>query len=253
MIWHTFKQHSSTFNFWFPLWGHFQAPYFKMLNDAILLNNIQTLLIFDSLYGVIFKHHILKCSMMPELHQLVPMSGHVTELETAKKLQLYATSRCTSVSTGLKTRPGYCFLWVLWVMISKFTENFGIISSKMALQSSYNFDPIEITWRKIVCSVCLKPVSMATWHLHTLWLFTVPAYNVETFDKSSFAFKKFKKYSLPHIHTSPWFYIIRTAETICDAIWENPPHVAHGNFAEIQKNNLKIVMFSLFYINFDNT
>ena len=36
MVWPTFKHHSSTFNFWplISLWGHFQAPYFKMLNDA---------------------------------------------------------------------------------------------------------------------------------------------------------------------------------------------------------------------------
>ena len=35
-IWHTFKQNWSTFNFWplITLWGHFKAPYFKMLNDA---------------------------------------------------------------------------------------------------------------------------------------------------------------------------------------------------------------------------
>ena len=30
---------------------------------------------------------------------------------------------------------------------------------------------------------------------------------------------------------------------ICDAIWENPPHVAKGNFAENNQINLKIVMF----------
>ena len=30
--------------------------------------------------------------MMPEWHQLVSMSGHVEESETARKLQLYATS-----------------------------------------------------------------------------------------------------------------------------------------------------------------
>ena len=35
---------------------------------------------------------ISNCSMMPEWHQLVRMSGHVEESETARKLQLYATS-----------------------------------------------------------------------------------------------------------------------------------------------------------------
>ena len=39
--------------------------------------------------------------MMPEWHQLVCMSGHVKESGTAKILQLYATSRSTSVSTRL--------------------------------------------------------------------------------------------------------------------------------------------------------
>ena len=38
---------------------------------------------------------------MPAWHQLVPISGHVEESETAKKLQLYATSIKTSVSTRL--------------------------------------------------------------------------------------------------------------------------------------------------------
>ena len=35
---------------------------------------------------------ISNCSMMPAWHQLVSMSGHVEESETARKLQLYATS-----------------------------------------------------------------------------------------------------------------------------------------------------------------
>ena len=38
---------------------------------------------------------------MPAWHQLVPISGHVEESETARKLQLYATSIKTSVSTRL--------------------------------------------------------------------------------------------------------------------------------------------------------
>ena len=40
---------------------------------------------------------------------------------------------------------------------------------------------------------------------------------------------------------------------LCDTIWENPPHVALGNFAEINKMILKLLRFSLFFINFDNT
>ena len=57
-------------------------------------SDIQALLIFDPLitYGVIFMPLISNCSMMPAWHQLVSMSGHVEESETARKLQLYATS-----------------------------------------------------------------------------------------------------------------------------------------------------------------
>ena len=39
--------------------------------------------------------------MMPAWHQLVPMSGHVEESETARQLQLYATPIKTCVSTEL--------------------------------------------------------------------------------------------------------------------------------------------------------
>ena len=51
---------------------------------------------------------------------------------------------------------------VLWDMISKIFWQFWHSFFKYAkkLESSYNFNPIEITWRKMVCSVCLKPVSM---------------------------------------------------------------------------------------------
>ena len=58
-------------------------------------NKIQALLIFNPHYnpmGSFSNPHISNCSMMPEWHQLVPISGHVEESETAKKLQLYAIS-----------------------------------------------------------------------------------------------------------------------------------------------------------------
>ena len=57
-------------------------------------SDIQALLIFDPLitYGVILMPLISNCSMMPAWHQLVSMPGHVEESETARKLQLYATS-----------------------------------------------------------------------------------------------------------------------------------------------------------------
>ena len=67
---------------------------------------------------------------------------------------------------------------VLWDMISKVYWQFWHSFFKNALESSYNFNPIEITWRNLVRSVCLKPVSIAMWRLHTLWCFSVPAYSI---------------------------------------------------------------------------
>ena len=71
--------------------------------------------------------------------------------------------------------------WFLWesyeIWFLKFTENFGIVFFFFlnALENSYNINPIEIMWRKMVRSICLKPVAMAS--LHTLkWRFTIPAH-----------------------------------------------------------------------------
>ena len=44
-----------------------------------------------------------------------------------------------------------------------------------------------------------------------------------------------------------------TLHNICDAIRENPPHVEQANFAEIKKIILKLLCFSLLYINFEFT
>ena len=74
--------------------------------------------------------------------------------------------------TEITDGPGYWFLWdscEIW--FPKFTDNFGIVSSKIHLKAVTIFNPIEITWSKMVRSVCLIPVPMATWHLHTLWRF----------------------------------------------------------------------------------
>ena len=67
---------------------------------------------------------ISKCSMMPAWHQLVPISGHVEESETARKLQLYVTSIKTSVSTRLVSQTSvkmflFCFcLFVCFFFLS---------------------------------------------------------------------------------------------------------------------------------------
>ena len=66
-----------------------QAGWFDLFES-----DIQALLIFDPLITlwVILMPLISNCSMMPAWHQLVSMSGHVEESETARKLQLYETS-----------------------------------------------------------------------------------------------------------------------------------------------------------------
>ena len=65
---------------------------------------------------------------------------------------------------------------VLWDVISKLYWQFWQSFFQNALESSYTFNPFEIMWRKIVRSVCLKPVSVANMTFATLWSFTVPAY-----------------------------------------------------------------------------
>ena len=92
------------------------------------------------------------------------------------KFDKHLSLDCGAVKPKLQTGLGYWFMWEsceIWFL--EVTANFGIVSSKNALKSNYNYNPIEITWRKTVCSVCLKPVSMATWRWHTLWRFTLPA------------------------------------------------------------------------------
>ena len=64
---------------------------------------------------------------------------------------------------------------VLWHMISKIYWQFWCSFFKNVLESSYNFNPVEIMWRKMVRSVCLKPVPIAVWRLH-IWPFTVSSY-----------------------------------------------------------------------------
>ena len=91
---------------------------------------------------------ISKCSMIPAWHQLVPILGHVEESETARKLQLYATSIKTSVSTRLTDYPPiilqgfpkqrstqYRVIWgaihVMWHLICLFyLESYGVKKKK---------------------------------------------------------------------------------------------------------------------------
>ena len=83
-----------------------------------------------------------------------------------------------AVKPKLQMGPGYLFSWFLWDVISKIYRQFWHSLFKNTLDSSYNFCPIKIMWRKMISSVCLTPVPMATWHLHTWWCLTVPVYSV---------------------------------------------------------------------------
>ena len=44
--------------------------------------------------------------------------------------------------------------------------------------------------------------------------------------------------------------MLSTADSKCDAIWENPPHVAQGNFAINKQNDLEIVTFLFCFVFF---
>ena len=76
-----------------------------------------------------------------------------------------------SVKPNFHTGPGDRFLWD---MISKNYWQFWQFLQKYTWKQ-YSCIPIEVMWRKMVCSVRVKPMSVATWRLHTLWCFTVPA------------------------------------------------------------------------------
>ena len=71
----------------------------------------------DNPMGSFLNPHISKCSMITKRHQLDPMPGDVRESEIVKTLQLYATSRCTSVSTQLlyKKQCFYAISALNWV------------------------------------------------------------------------------------------------------------------------------------------
>ena len=105
------------------------------------LNNIQALLFFDSndnRKGSFLNPHISKCSMMPKWHQLVPLSGDVGEAEKVKSLQLYATSRCTSVSTRLQVHhPGTSCSEL------KHVYSYTTFKVLMTLSSSFFFPPVD--------------------------------------------------------------------------------------------------------------
>ena len=103
------------------------------------------------------------------------------------------------------------FVTVLWFGKTKFTDRTGIlvlvrllwdVISKIYWQlrqflQKYTLKLLQflshwIMWRKMVRLVCLPSVSMATWHLHILWHFTVPAYSYH--DESIISASNITKY-----------------------------------------------------------
>ena len=79
--------------------------------------------------------------------------------------------------TEIQDRAGISVIVrVLWVTIYKIYWQFWHSVFKYTFKSSSNFYPIDVTWRKMARSICLKPVSLETWRLQTLWRFTIPAY-----------------------------------------------------------------------------
>ena len=110
-----------------------------------------------------------------------------TEVHVMRKIWYFSSKvynhlslYCAEVQTTTKISDGtriLVLLRVFWDMISKIYRQFWHSFLTNALESSYNFNPIGKTWRKMVQSVCLTPVLLVTWRLHTSWHFTVPAYS----------------------------------------------------------------------------
>ena len=104
----------------------------------------------------------------------------INEKDMALQQQIWSTFITVLWCSKTKITNGTRILVLARVLqdkISKICWQFWHSFFKNAFKSNCNFNPIEIMWRKAVCSVCLIPVSMATWHMHMLWRFTLPAYN----------------------------------------------------------------------------
>ena len=92
------------------------------------------------------------------------------------KFDQYLSLYWGAVKPELQMGTRYWFLWEsceIW--LPKFTNNFGIVSSKMHLKAVKILIPLKERGEKWYFR-CLTPVSMVMWCLHTLWRFTLPAY-----------------------------------------------------------------------------
>ena len=77
---------------------------------------------------------------------------------SAAKFDKHLSLYCVSIKLKSQTGLAYSFLWESCeVWFPKFTDNFGIVSLKIHFKAVAIFVPF-ITWRKMVRSVCLKPV-----------------------------------------------------------------------------------------------
>ena len=106
------------------------------------------------------------------------------------KFDQHLSLYCGSVKPKFKTGLGYRFLWGESLVRFNFQNLLTILAQflQYTFNSNSNFYPIEITWRKMTHSVCLKPVSMEMWRMHTLWRFTVPAYIAKPISRCSSAY-----------------------------------------------------------------
>ena len=77
---------------------------------------------------------------MPAWHQLVPIPGHVEESETARKLQLYATSIKTSVSTRLYWRP-------IILSLANFFKGGRVSGMDLILKAHHNYVSLNMMFR----------------------------------------------------------------------------------------------------------
>ena len=91
------------------------------------------------------------------------------------KFDQHLSLYCGCVKQKFKTVLGYWFLWESCELrFQKFTDKFSFF--KYTFKRSSNFLSHWNNMEKMARSICLNPVSLKTWRLHTLWRFTVLAY-----------------------------------------------------------------------------
>ena len=96
----------------------------------------------------------------------------------SSKFDHHLSLHCGSTKPKFKTGLLYWFLWESCELrFPEFTDNFGTDSSNIHLNAVQFLSHWHNMERNDAFSL-FAPVSMKTWHLHTLWRFTVPAYSL---------------------------------------------------------------------------